>query len=108
MPFGERGEGGVDLRFLACGQNENLPPDLPRRRLDVLLIFGRVRNIWVDEYADRRVLRHQFVEKLQAFREQRARGHHDAGEIAAWPVEAGDHPRLLGEVSAAENALPGP
>src|SRR6516165_5338498 len=103
VPLGERGEGGVDLGFLACGENENRPPDLPCRGLDVLFGFSRVRNVWVDEYADRRVLRHQFAEKLQAFREQRARGHHDAGDIAARPVEAGDHARLQDDIAAQEN-----
>jgi hypothetical protein len=103
VPLGERGESGVDLRFLVRSQNENLPPDLACRSLDVLLIFDRGRTIWVDEYPDRRVLRHQFAKKLQAFREQRARGHHDARDIAAWPVEGGDHSGLKCDIAAQEN-----
>jgi len=103
VPLGERSEGSVDLLFLAGGQNEDLPPDLARRSLHDFLVFRRLRGIWVDEDADRRVRRHQLAEKLQAFREQRARGHRDARDIAARPIEAGDHSGLKCDVATQEN-----
>src|SRR5207245_3778677 len=81
----------------------NLSPDLARGGLDFLFIFRRFWSGRVDEHTDAGVFRNEFGEKLQTFRQQRARGHRDASDIAAWTIETGDQSRLQYDIATQEN-----
>src|SRR5262249_56159358 len=97
------GEVGYNRGLWARRNNKDVATDLLCGVLDVLLVFGRARCIRVQKYPDRCVLWYQFAEKLQAFGQERARGHHDACDIAAWPVKASEHSSLQCNIAAQEN-----
>src|SRR5262249_44088261 len=90
LPFGERGEGGVEVAFAGGCEQDELPPVGARRRLRVADLRPGIWKAQVYQHGDHGRLGHKVAQQPELLCRLRTQQAVYAGSIAAWSVETGD------------------